>query len=34
MIENEGFKVLDMFQRIKRSDGLDIEIFKVSNKNK
>ena len=28
MIENEGFKVLDMFQRIKRSDGLDIETLR------
>ena len=28
MIENEGFKVLDMFQRIKRSDGLNIETLR------
>ena len=28
MIENEGFKVLDMLQRIKRSDGLDIETLR------
>ena len=28
MIQNEGFKVLDMFQRIKRSDGLDIETLR------
>jgi len=28
MIEHEGFKILDMFQRIKRSDGLDIETLR------
>ena len=25
MIEHEGFKIIDMVQRIKRFDGLDIE---------
>ena len=28
MIEHEGFKVIDMLQRIKRSDGLDIETLR------
>ena len=28
MMENEGFKVLDMLQRIKRFDGLDIETLR------
>jgi CoA:oxalate CoA-transferase len=28
MLEHEGFKVLDMLQRIKRSDGLDIETLR------
>ena len=28
MIEHEGFKVIDMLQRIKRFDGLDIETLR------
>ena len=28
MLEHEGFKVMDMLQRIKRSDGLDIETLR------
>ena len=28
MLEHEGFKVIDMLQRIKRSDGLDIETLR------
>ena len=28
MMENEGFKVIDMLQRIKREDGLDIETLR------
>ena len=28
MIKNEGFKVIDMLQRITRSDGLDIETLR------
>ena len=28
MMEHEGFKVIDMLQRIKRSDGLDIETLR------
>ena len=28
MMENDGFKVLDMLQRIKRFDGLDIETLR------
>lgn len=28
MLENEGFKILDMIQRIKRSDGLNIETLR------
>ena len=28
MMKNEGFKVIDMLQRITRSDGLDIETLR------
>ena len=28
MMQNEGFKVIDMIQRIKRLDGLDIETLR------
>ena len=28
MVKHEGFKILDMVQRIKRDDGLDIETLR------
>ena len=28
MLKHEGFKVIDMLQRIRRSDGLDIETLR------